>query len=138
MQGRYRARQVLNAVNLTTALGLLVGAIGRATFQPGPDGLRLGTGYRLPFPIATAFTVGNVVIGVRDRRLQQGDRLLRHEARHATQYAVFGLLFLPLYGLAALWSRARAGDWATRNVFEQWAGLADGGYPDGRRDTEPT
>lgn len=136
MRSRHRARQLLNAVNLTTPLGLLVGAAGRATFEPGPDGLVLGAGYRLPLPAATAFTVGNVVIGVRDHRLSQGDRLLRHEARHATQYAVFGLPFLPLYGLAALWSRARTGTWYAANVFERWAGLADGGYPTDTRSAE--
>jgi|SRR5690606_16782191 len=130
MKRRYRARQILNAVNLTTPLGLVVGTIGRAHFISGPDGLTVGSGYRLPFPVASAFTVGNAVIATGDRRLAPGDRLLRHEARHATQYAVFGLLFLPLYGAAALWSRARSGNWASANAFEIWAGLGDGGYPE--------
>lgn len=35
---------------------------------------------------------------------------------------------LPLYGVAALVSWARCGDFGARNVFEQRAGLADGGY----------
>ena len=35
---------------------------------------------------------------------------------------------LPLYGAAALVSWALTGDFGARNVFEQQAGLADGGY----------
>jgi hypothetical protein len=36
--------------------------------------------------------------------------------------------FLPAYLLAASWSLMRAGDPATRNVFERHAGLVSGGY----------
>lgn len=122
---------MLNAVNLTTPLGLAVGRVGGARFARGPDGLLVGSGYRLGFPIARAFTLGNAVVA---RAPLSGDsRLLTHEARHATQYAYLGLLLLPAYGVAALWSRARTGDWASANVFERRAGLADGGYPDRRR-----
>jgi hypothetical protein len=61
-------------------------------------------------------------------------QLLRHEARHATQYAwCVGPVMLPLYAVAALWSLLRCGDAASYNVFERLAGLADGGYPDRRR-----
>jgi hypothetical protein len=60
----------------------------------------------------------------------RGDRrLFAHEARHATQYACCGLAMLPLYGAAALVSWTLCGDFGARNVFEQRAGLADGGYP---------
>jgi hypothetical protein len=57
-------------------------------------------------------------------------RLFAHEARHATQYACCGVLMLPLYGIAAAASWALCGDFGSRNVFEQRAGLADGGYPE--------
>ena len=56
-------------------------------------------------------------------------RLFTHEARHATQYACCGgVLMLPLYGIAAAVSWALCGDFGARNVFEQRAGLAGGGY----------
>ncbi|WP_432536677.1 hypothetical protein [Kineococcus arenarius] len=49
----------------------------------------------------------------------------RHESRHADQYALLGTVpFLALYGLNALLT----GNDPARNVFERWAGLADGGY----------
>lgn len=131
MRTRDRVRQVLNAVNLTTPLGLAVGRLGGARFARGRDGLVVGHGYRLGFPVARAFTLGNTVVA--RAPLADDSRLMVHEARHATQYAFLGLLLLPAYGVAALWSRARTGDWASANVFERRAGLADGGYPDRSR-----
>jgi hypothetical protein len=126
-----RLRQVANWANLSTPLGLLVARLGRARTEAGPDGLVLARGYRLRVPAAPAFTVGNVVLErVDDAVLARRPRLLVHESRHATQYALCaGPLLLPLYGLAALWSWLRAGDPATCNVFERLAGLEDGGYP---------
>ena len=129
MDARWRVRQVVNVANLATPLGLLVAAAGRASFRRGPDGLVLATGFRLRVP-APAFTVGNVVVlRAGDDVLARRPRLLVHESRHATQYAVcLGPLLVPLYGLAAVWSWLRAGDLATYNVFERLAGLEDGGY----------
>jgi hypothetical protein len=130
-----RVRQVANWANLSTPLGLLVAWLGRARTAVGPDGLVLAHGYRLRVPSAPAFTVGNVVVTRVDDVLARRPRLLVHESRHATQYAVcLGPLLIPLYGLAALWSWLRAGDPATYNVFERLAGLEDGGYRD--RDAE--
>jgi hypothetical protein len=55
--------------------------------------------------------------------------LLDHEERHVTQYAWCGGVLMPIvYGAAAGWSWLRTGDFASRNVFERRAGLADGGY----------
>jgi len=121
-----RLRAGANWVNLSTPLGLVVARVGGAAVQRGPDGIRVAVGYRPPFPIATAFTVGNVVL----TRLPEppAGALLAHESRHASQYAVLGPLFLPAYGLAAAWSWALTGDWGARNLFERLAGLADGGY----------
>ncbi len=48
----------------------------------------------------------------------------RHESRHSDQWAMFGPAFPPLYGAEC----ARTGGDYRRNVFEQWAGLHDGGY----------
>jgi len=125
-----RVRQVANWVNLSTPLGLLAAAVGRARVTRGHDGLLLAHGYRLRVPSAPAFTVGNVVlIRIDDDALARRPRLLVHEARHATQYAwCVGLVMLPLYGLAAAWSWLRCRNPATYNVFERLAGLADGGY----------
>jgi hypothetical protein len=123
-------RLVVNVLNLSTLLGLVVGVLGGARFTTGPDGLILGYRYRLPVPPAPAFTVGNVVLHregpvVLDRR----PKLLGHESRHATQYAFcIGPVMLILYGLAAAWSWGRTGDTWSRNVFETRAGLLDGGY----------
>ena len=93
-----------------------------------PDGLLVGTGYRLPVPPAPAFTLGNVIL-TRHDVLSRDTVLLRHEARHATQYAwCGGLLMLPLYLAAAGVSWLLSGDFGAWNIFERGAGLADGGY----------
>ena len=42
-------------------LGLAIAKLGRATIRRGPRGLFLCEGYKLKFPIAGAFTVGNVI-----------------------------------------------------------------------------
>ncbi|MFI7452512.1 hypothetical protein ACIBQX_33810 [Nonomuraea sp. NPDC049714] len=127
MKRRYRVRRVVNYVNLATPLGLLLCVVGGATRRPGPDGLVLACGYRFRFPIAGAFTVGNVVLTRRD---SLGERLLLHEGRHATQWAwCAGLPMLPLYLLAMLVSVVVCGDQASYNPFERLANLDDGGYP---------
>jgi hypothetical protein len=130
VRARYRARQAVNLVNGSTAAGILVAAADRARLSRAGDGLLIGAGYRLPVPVAPAFTVGNVVLTRMDvPALAAAGPLLRHEARHATQYACCaGLPMIPAYLLAAAWSWALTGDFGTRNVFERGAGLADGGY----------
>ena len=126
----WRVKVLVNLVNLSTPLGLLVGTLGRSRFSPGPRGLVLATSYRLGFPVARAFTVGNVVVSRHDRAwLDAHPRLLRHEERHSWQYVVcLGLPMLPLYGVAAVYSLLRARNYASRNPFERLAGLDDGGY----------
>ena len=125
MRASHRARQVVNVVNLSTLLGIAVAKASGARLQRGPDGLVLATGPRRRLLPASAFTMGNVVlVAVPDPSAD----LLRHEARHASQWACCVLLFLPLYWGAALWSLWRCGDHWSRNVFEQRAGLAEGGY----------
>ena len=127
MNRRYRFRRAVNYLNLATPLGLLISIVGGAARQPGPDGLILAYGYRYRFPIAGAFTVGNVVL---TRQNFLDDRLIRHEGRHATQWACcVGLPMLPLYVLAMLASVLVCGHQASYNVFERLADLDDGGYP---------
>ncbi|GAB2744165.1 hypothetical protein [Nocardioides pakistanensis] len=124
-------KAAVNLVNGSTLLGVVVAALGRARLSRGPRGLLLASGYRLPFPVASAFTVGNVVLTRHDPGWwADRERMLVHEERHSWQYAVsLGLPMLPMYGVAAAWSYLRGGDHATYNVFETRAGLADGGYP---------
>lgn len=130
MQGRHRVRQIVNMANLSTPLGLLLARLSGDGLRPGPYGLLISTGYRLPLPIAPAFTVGNVVLlrgdgGVLERR----PTLLVHEARHATQYACcFGPVMIVLYLLGAGVSLALCGDHSSYNPFERLANLEDGGY----------
>jgi hypothetical protein len=125
-----RLRQVVNLINLSTPLGLLIARVAATRLAHGPDGLLLAFGYRLALPSNSAFTVGNVVLLRGDESvLERRPTLLEHEARHASQYAVcVGPMMWPLYALAAGWSWVRTGDPASRNVFERRAGLADGGY----------
>lgn len=127
----WRVRGVVNAINGSTLLGLAVAVLGRARLGRGPRGLLLATGYRLPFPVAGAFAVGDVVLTRHDSTWwATRPRVLAHEEQHSWQYALCaGLPFLPLYVAAAAWSYVRAGDPATHNPFETRAGLSDGGYP---------
>lgn len=127
----HRLRRIGNWVNLTTPLGLLVCRIGRAQVSSGPHGLLLADRYRFDFPIADAFTIGDVVITSRSwsQLLATRPNLLLHEERHSWQYfGCGGLPFFPLYGAAMLWSWLRTGTIARGNIFETSAGLADGGY----------
>ena len=77
-----------NFVNLTTLLGLAIAKLGRATIRRGPRGLFLCEGYKLKFPIAGAFTVGNVITtgSTWDVMLTRWPHLLQHEERHTWHY----------------------------------------------------
>jgi hypothetical protein len=127
---RARVRAAWNMTNLSTPLGLLVAALTGTRVVRGPEGLLLGFGYRPRLPRAGAFTVGNVVLfRSGPDHVAARPRLLAHESRHASQYALcLGLPFLPLYAAAAGWSVLRCGHPAPHNPFEVRAGLADGGY----------
>jgi hypothetical protein len=132
VDARHRIRQLVNAANLSTPIGLGVARAGRANITRGPRGLLFASGYRRSFPTGWAFTIGNVVVtraGLEE--LRRYPRVLAHEERHAWQYALLGgPLYWPLYGVAMAWSMLRTGDRASRNVFERSAGLSDGGYLD--------
>ena len=130
MRLRHRVRLAVNLGNGSTLAGLAVAKTGGARLARLPDGLLVGTGYRLPVPPAPAFTLGNVII-TRREMLPSDTPLCRHEARHSTQYAwCGGLLMLPLYFAAAGASWLVSGDAGAWNVFERGAGLADGNYAD--------
>jgi hypothetical protein len=125
---RHRVRLAVNLLNGSTLAGLAAAKAGGARLARFPDGLLVGTGYRLPVPSAPAFTLGNVII-TRRSALELGTPLLRHEARHSTQYAwCGGVLMLPLYFTAAGVSWLVSGNFGAWNAFERGAGLADGNY----------
>jgi hypothetical protein len=128
MRRLHRVRRTLNYLNLSTPLGLLLARLGRARVAAGPDGLILAYGYRFRFPIASAFTVGNVVLTRHQEGFLTGS-LLRHEARHASQYmCCVGLPMLPLYVVAVVVSMVICGNQASWNLFERLANLEDGNY----------
>ena len=124
-------RLVGNIVNLTTIGGLLLAVAGRAKIRRGPRGLFLAEGYRWRFPVAGAFTVGNVITthSTFEQKLRGLPDLLRHEERHTWQYLYcLGLPFYLFYGVCMVWSVLRTGDRASANFFERQADLAMGGY----------
>ncbi len=126
-------RCVGNIANLSTPAGLLVALVGRAEIRRGPRGLFLCEHYRLRFPVAGAFTIGNVITTAStwEVMLARFPDLLRHEEGHTWQYLYcVGLPFYPVYGACLVWSVLRTGDRAARNFFERQAGLTLGGYRD--------
>ncbi len=123
----------MNWINLSTPLGLAVARAGQARLERGPHGLLLAWDYRSSLlPVrGRAMTIGDVVLlGIDESALVRRPNLLRHEARHAGQYARWlgPVGFLPAYGIASLYSWCRTGHPALRNHFESRAGLLDGGY----------
>ncbi|MFW6597494.1 hypothetical protein ACQBAU_03745 [Propionibacteriaceae bacterium Y2011] len=126
----HRVRQVGNWANVSTPLGLLIARVGGCTVARGPRGLHLADGYRLRFPYAGAFAVGNVLLSRQEwsHHERTNPSLLQHEEAHTWQWAALGPLFLPAYAAAMGWSWLRTGDRASANWFEIRAGLDVGGY----------
>lgn len=126
-----RVKWCANWANGSTALGFAIARLGGARVATGPRNLYLASGYHFGFPVAGAFTIGNVVVSKGDWNDLQLDQplLLIHEEQHSWQYVICGgLPFLPLYVGALAWSWVRTGDFASRNLFERNAGLVLGGY----------
>ena len=125
-----RVRQVVNWANLSTPAGLLLAVAGRATVTRAGRGTYLATGFRWRFPVASAFTLGNVILTRHDQDwCVARPALLRHEDRHCTQYAFcLGPVMVLLYVSCAAVSWMLSGDHASYNPFERLANLADGGY----------
>ena len=130
--GASRFRLLANSLNLSNLFGLAVARLGGCRIRFGPRGLILADHYRLRFPVAGAFTIGNVLITARDWDDLENRRpnLLRHEESHTWQWLYCGgLPFLIPYTAAMGWSMLRTGDRAAANFFERQAGLEIGGYP---------
>lgn len=127
-----RLRHLANWVNLTTPAGLVVALAGGARPRREDDGLFVAEGHRWAFPRAGAFTIGDVVITASTlAALERSAPGVRgHEKRHAAQYAVAGVWFLPAYLACSGWSVVRSGHPALDNPFERHAGLVTGGYLD--------
>lgn len=133
----WRIRQIANALNGSTALGVLVAKAGGARLRRGDRGLLLAEGYRWRVPVAAAFTIGDVVAtqGTFSSLADGLPDCLAHEERHADQYALaMGLPFFPLYAAGAAWSWLRTGHPGSANPFEVHAGLTAGGYCERPRD----
>lgn len=130
MNGSDRARSALNWMNGTTLLGVALATLAGCELRPAPHGLIFAHRYSPKLPKASAFTVGNVVLfRAGPEEVARRPRLVAHEARHSTQYALcLGLPFLPAYFIAAGASWLLTGDPASRNPFERAAGLREGGY----------
>ena len=124
-----RVKVVGNFLNLSTVAGALVGVIGRATFSRGPRGLFFANGYKLGFPVAGAFTIGNVVLSKHELTYFDDEALVRHEERHSWQYfCLIGFPLFPLYVVGVIVSFLLTGDPSSRNPFERLADLKEGGY----------
>ena len=124
-------RAVGNLTNLSTPAGLLVAALGRSKVRRRPGGLFLAEDYRLRFPPAGAFTIGNVIItaGRWEDLERRFPDLLAHEEAHTWQYLYcLGLPYYLAYSACMGWSMVRTGDRAAGNFFERQAGLVRGGY----------
>lgn len=132
MLRRDRIRHLANWLNLSTPVGLLAAGAGGARVRRRPDGIFLAEGYRFRFPNAGAFTVGDVVITASsmERLAARTPGVYAHEVRHAWQYALTGVWFLPVYLLGSAWSLVRTGSPAMKNPLERHAGLVTGGYAD--------
>lgn len=125
-----RVREVMNWLNLSTPLGLLIAIAGGATIRRGVRGTHIAVGYRWRFALADVFTIGNVIVTSKDEGwLDARPRLLCHEDRHCTQYAwCVGPGMVVLYVVSAGVSWALSGNHASYNPFERLANLDDGGY----------
>ena len=126
MKARYRLRQWVNALNLSTLAGMLVVKIRGGSLTSGPDGLVIARNVRRRFGFAGGVTIGNVIIV--PEHIALTEELFEHEAAHASQWAACVAFFLPLYWIACLWSWIRTGDYYSRNTFERRANLVKGGY----------
>jgi len=125
---RARLRAGANWANGSTLLGLGVAALGGARPVRDAAGIWHAAGLRGPHA-HRVFTVGNVVLHRHGPdHLRARPDLLAHETAHATQWALTGPAFIPLYLAECLISWAVTGDAANGNAFEIGAGLRRGGY----------
>lgn len=133
MRKRDVVRKVANILNGSSFAGNALAKARGCEMVDGPRGITIATGYprAFPAPHAGAVTVGDVVLfRGSPAQLIGKEALIRHEYMHCTQWAACGGIvgFIPAYFAASLWSYIRRRDYYTFNIFEQHAGLEDGGY----------
>ena len=123
---------MINWINLSTLLGLLVARIGGTTRHRRGRGTYVCTGYRFGFPVAGAFTIGSVIITKHDLDWLSESGQCCSSTRTGTAPSTRSSsdpVMLPLYFVSVGISYLLAGDHSSYNPFERLAGLDDGGYP---------
>jgi hypothetical protein len=133
-----RKRHILNNLNLSTFLGLLISKIIGGTTIQLDNLIYINYGRKGKYKKAWAITIGDVVLAKQDRNCKEcksgtphdlADRILRHELKHSEQFAKFGgIIFLALYLFASIKSFIIYRNIWQGNIYEIQAGLEDGGY----------
>lgn len=118
-------RAAANLLNGSTAAGRAWALARGGHCSPAKGLMTLCTGMNggVP-PGGHAFTIGNVVM-TEDTGLRPGE--LAHETKHANQWAVLGLSFVPDY-FTAMGISEGTNHGQFWNVFEANAGFKGGGY----------
>jgi hypothetical protein len=120
-----RKRHVLNNLNLSTFLGLLISKIIGGTTIQLDNLMYINYGRKGKYQKAGAITIGDVILA--KKRLSNS--VIKHEVIHAQQFAKFGgLVFLVLYLFASIKSFIIYKNVWQGNRYEIQAGLEDGEY----------
>ena len=120
-----RKRHVLNNLNLSTFLGLLISKIIGGTTIQLDNLMYINYGRKGKYQKAGAITIGDVILA--KKRLSNS--VIKHEVIHAEQFAKFGgLVFLALYLFASIKSFIIYKNVWQGNIYEIQAGLEDGEY----------
>ena len=133
-----RKRHILNNLNLSTFLGLLISKIIGGTTIQSENGIYINYGRKGKYLNNWAITIGDVILvkqirGCKSCELGNPHNLsnatLKHELIHSEQFAKFGgIIFLALYLFASIKSFIIYRNHWQGNIYEIQAGLQDGGY----------
>jgi len=133
-----RKRHILNNLNLSTFLGLLISKIIGGTTIQLDNLIYINYGRKGKYSKAWAITIGDVILAKKDRHCDKcksgkphdlSNAILRHELKHSEQFAKFGgVIFLALYSFASIKSFIIYRNHWQGNIYEIQAGLKDGGY----------
>lgn len=120
-----RKRHILNNLNLSTFLGLLISKIIGGTTIQLDNLMYINYGRKGKYQKAGAITIGDVILA--KKRLSNS--VIKHEVIHAEQFAKYwGIPFLALYSLSSIKSFIIYRNVWQGNRFEIQAGLEDGEY----------
>ena len=133
-----RKRHILNNINLSTFLGLLISKIIGGKTVKLNNGMYMNYGRKGKYSKSWAITIGDVILTKQDKNCkfcklgklhELSTATLRHELKHSEQFAKFGgVIFLALYLLESIKSFIIYRNYWQGNIFEIQAGLKDGGY----------